>query len=832
MSWVQGYLPRSRPCLTHLRRRLTEYLSADWFTTHHLGAWNVGYYARPATARAKEVWQAAYDQALLAAKSKKDRTDVDDDFERQKGYLERFVEEKLKPLCSDGFWQEALVFILTNTHGQPLSIKIRQYGEEKPGKHEKFIYTLQPLPGRGGVFDFSPYFSGVWQGRVSTLVLEGEFNWLQLQAQAARWGEGYYLPGLAVGGKNSADLITLCQTLDPGERPVVFYDNDAVDPDTGKPGGYALVEAIRQKTPCYAATTPAKDMDEWIVKTNPTSVQFLALVDAGTYIIRPYEAVRADLATLLAKPSRAMVQRAVDLAWEDLQSRGSVYNAGCGLILIQGERQNELVEVREGHPSWLRLVRRYGIEPYERFCGDLGKAIGVRATEDDIPNKELHILSHYDKDKKCLYVDELDRGLRLNPDGSVTVLGNGDDDVIFTPAGDERHADLELPVGRLALREDGPLDQHILSAVRWDPEKGVPVRTAKQLYKTHVLSMFFPELMHTKVVPVFEGEAGAGKNAICERTGMLFEGERFNVNHMPNEEEKLNDLTVNCIYAAFDDDDSTDRAMETALRGWCTRQYAERRELYTTFGRAKRPTARGLAISTNQNPTRVLATGQRQLMFALLPRQSSLAERQYRSMGMSLIPEFLRHRNAIWSELVADLRGVVMALAKGDMNVKTSFRMADFAALLLLPAEHEGWEAEAHAMLDDMSRTQVKNLAGRNLFTTVMKDYLSAYHGDIGKMKTLAEWQDALQTFVALDRQARERLTGDYLRYMLVGQGKPLVVQELVMEVGTRENGLWDKHNKQCRYAFRLRGDIGAEIERDEQERLRRPKVMPDVEQL
>jgi len=437
-----------------------------------------------------------------------------------------------------------------------------------------------------------------------------------------------------VGGKNSADLITLCQTLDPGERPVVFYDNDKVDPDTGKPGGYALVEAIRQKTPCYAATTPAKDMDEWIVKTNPSSAQFVALVDASTYIIRPYEAVQKDLDRSMAKPTRKAIHRAVEIVWEDLQTRGPVYNAGGGgLLLIEGERQNELVEVREGHPSWLRLVRRYGIEPYEKFCGDLGKAIGVRATEGDIPKKELHILSHYDKDKKCLYVDELDRVLRLNPDGTVTELRNGDDDVIFTPAGDERHADLELPVGRLALREGGPLDQHILSAVRWDSVKGVPVRTAKQLYKTHVLSIFFPELVRTKVVPVFEGPAGAGKNAICERTGMLFEGEKFNINPMPDKKEELDELTVDRIYGAFDEYDPTNKAMETAFRSWCTRREAERRELYTTFGRAKRPTARGLAISTNQNPTRALATGQRQLMFTVLPRQDTPDERQYQSMG-------------------------------------------------------------------------------------------------------------------------------------------------------------------------------------------------------
>jgi len=170
-----------------------------------------------------------------------------------------------------------------------------------------------------------------------------------------------------------------------------------------------------------------------------------------------------------------------------------------------------------------------------------------------------------------------------------------------------------------------------------------------------------------------------------------------------------------------------------------------------------------------------------------------------------------------------------MALAKGNLNVKTSFRMADFAALLLLPAEHEGWGAEAHAMLDSMSTTQVKTLASRNLFTTIMKDYLAEHPGEIGKMQTVGEWQDDLQMHVRNDRQARERLTGDYLRYMLVGEGRALVVQELILEVGTRENGKWDNHRKQLRYAFRLRGEIGAELERGERERLR---VMEDVEQL
>jgi len=94
----------------------------------------------------------------------------------------------------------------------------------------------------------------------------------------------------------------------------------------------------------------------------------------------------------------------------------------------------------------------------------------------------------------------------------------------------------------------------------------VNTATTGRLHKTHVLSIFFDTLMRDKAVPIFEGPAGGGKNTLTQMTGMLFEGQKFNVNPMPSSGKELDEQTVECIYAGFDEFDSHDSEMERAFR--------------------------------------------------------------------------------------------------------------------------------------------------------------------------------------------------------------------------------------------------------------------------
>lgn len=801
---------------------------ANWLTNHDVGAFPPNFNFEVLIAKAKKVLEGDFDKAMAQAKDDKDRKKLKVRFAEEEDVLRVFCESKLKELCESSLWHNAAVFIYTNAHGDPISLNIRQWKLEKPGDKKKYIFRLQPVIGRRGVFNPTRYQGHSWEHDLAPLIMEGEVNWLQLQRQTERWATGeplrpptgyefladehaarWCLAGMAMGGKEGCDVESMMGVLD-GQAPLVCFDNDDKDPHTGQPIGYTLVTTINWRTSCFAVTTPLKDMDEWLRKVNPTPDAFVKeIYDDETYFPRPYEAVAEELNKLEAKDARGAVKKATEIVWEDLNTRGTPYNSTFGMFVIEGNEQNELIQVREGHPSWQELMTRYGVEASDPLGSALGKNIGVRTLRDDVKKIDVQVLSYYDRAKKCLYVDELDRVLRINADGSVELLKNGDDDVIFTPAGDRRHADLSQPIGGMRQREGDLLDRHILSAVQWN-DKGFPVRTAKQLYKTHLMSIFFSSIIRGKICPVFEGPPGSGKNAITQLTGMLFEGSNFSVIPMPEKEEKLDELTVDRIYVGFDEYDAKDRAMESAFRSWCTREYAERRELYTTWGRSKRPTARGMGLSTNLNPALEIATGQRQLMFSVLPRKSDMDDAKYRGMGMSLAQEFLQYRNSLWSEIIADLRGIVRAVGTGDFNTKTTFRMADFAVLMLIAADAEGWGPEARQMLLEMEGKQMAEIAEKNLLVTLLTQYLQDNPLECGKYKSMGDWREELLLLIPYnDRKAKEKMNDSYLRNMLCGAGSDFLRMQLVMKVGTRENKNWDSKRKQMRYAFWLKGEAG-----------------------
>jgi hypothetical protein len=202
-----------------------------------------------------------------------------------------------------------------------------------------------------------------------------------------------------------------------------------------------------------------------------------------------------------------------------------------------------------------------------------------------------------------------------------------------------------------------------------------------------------------------------------------------------------------------------------------------------------------------------MATGQRQLMFSVLPRQGSYEEARYQGAGMHLQTEFLRVRNFLWSELVSDLRRMVEALGEvKDFGVHTGYRMADFGALILICAESEGWRQEAEAMLKEMTKVQATVLAEKNLMVSVLEEYLHVQPDVEGQMKTRADWHGLLLDAIPTnDRTARAKFTRDYVKYMVGGQGRPMLDARFCVTEGTRENGGWDAHTKTKRYAFKLK---------------------------
>jgi hypothetical protein len=145
-----------------------------------------------------------------------------------------------------------LVFFYTDAAHRCVALRLRQ------PYHKQFVSFK---PGIGGVFGrelFTPYKSPDHQAaNEDLLVVEGEFNVLQLQSLTIRYEEATgqtqgYVNACAAGGVTGADAKTLQRVA---KHPVICYDNDASG------AGFELVKAIQKVMPVEAFTTPDVDSD-------------------------------------------------------------------------------------------------------------------------------------------------------------------------------------------------------------------------------------------------------------------------------------------------------------------------------------------------------------------------------------------------------------------------------------------------------------------------------------------------------------------------------------------------------------------------------------------
>src|SRR5665213_4232148 len=114
--------------------------------------------------------------------------------------FDEFTKDKL-PLIEGKDWRGAIVMLRKDAYGDAASLNVRQWMDEGPDRKDKKIMTLQPIPGHRGVFCPIMDTGYSWDlkhpgNSILPVIVEGEFNWLALMAQARKWsGENdcYYM---------------------------------------------------------------------------------------------------------------------------------------------------------------------------------------------------------------------------------------------------------------------------------------------------------------------------------------------------------------------------------------------------------------------------------------------------------------------------------------------------------------------------------------------------------------------------------------------------------------------------------------------------------------
>lgn len=735
------YLPQSEPCLEWLVAKRGLPSDPKWLKAHYLGALPSNLETTSLIGSAKQHMEQDMEEALESATKEAVIKRIEKEFEDQKKRLDKFAEglEKIK----NPMWKDAVVYIYIDDNLQPISLNVRQYKLERKGDPDKHVFRVQPKLGKRGVFCPVPNAGAAWPD-MPTLIVEGEHNWLSLCRASDEWNQDgrFALAGFAVGGKAGSDTPAIKRLA--GNRPVVIYDNDKVDKKTGKPGGYALVDAITNRISVYAATTPTKDADDWVKTGEVSPADIRELVKGAEFVPQPPAAVADEIREIRQTPKIKewqIVEQVSDLLWNNIRERSLVFNAGegskaaQGILMVECEKGRKMVEVSPKHPTWNQFMLEYGIEAADRLCNALSQNIWTRTL--DCPRVKLNILSHYNRTSKKLYFDMGEGSvLIIHPDGSTTTQSNGDYGVVFLPHTVRPPANLKNVDGVGLGRQGGWFGKLISSTVEWDGETGLPEADQKRLLRVHFFQLFFDSLISMKLPPVFEGPGGGGKNTITARIGRFLEGESFAVQHMPKDEKTLNEKSSFRLYAGFDEYDSQNHDMESAFRSWCTTMYYETRKLYTNFEKAVAPLARGASLSTNYNPAKEAATGRRQLTFFTKARPEVDG---YRSPAADLWPEFDREAPELWTEIIADLRGIVKALAEVE-PMPVSHSMSDFAVFMRRCARFEGWEDDAVRILTDLNELQQQVLADKSFWAGMVYRVLYAHPELLGKLHTSNEW--------------------------------------------------------------------------------------------
>jgi P4 family phage/plasmid primase-like protien len=153
-----------------------------------------------------------------------------------------------------------LVFFYTDAAHRLVALRLRQ-------PYSRRFVSFKP--GIAGVFGrelFTPFRNPAYQTMNDfLLIVEGEFNALQLQSLIVRMEETTgqqlgYVHACAVGGVQVADVETLKRVA---QRPIICYDNDT------NQAGFELVKRVQTVMPVEACTTPLRwgaksDLDSYI----------------------------------------------------------------------------------------------------------------------------------------------------------------------------------------------------------------------------------------------------------------------------------------------------------------------------------------------------------------------------------------------------------------------------------------------------------------------------------------------------------------------------------------------------------------------------------------
>ena len=291
---------------------------------------------------------------------------------------------------------------------------------------------------------------------------------------------------------------------------------------------------------------------------------------------------------------------------------------------------------------------------------------------------QVHRMAYYDSSAYKLYISDHAQGVYILDGEEIIQKPNGVDGVLF-------HHDSFSTAFRYVECEKRPkeatIQSLILDRVNFAPadEGGLEHEDARFLLRLWLCGLFFASLQPTKPILTLVGPRGASKTLTCKLIGQLLFGPRWTVSSFYRREDFTTALS-NSYLITWDNLDGRVNWANNLLAVAATGQLVEMRRLYTTNELVRFRPECFLALTSRDPRFKREDVVDRLLVFKLQEVKSFISEAH-------LLGEVIRNRDALMSELMDDLNGLVRVLRDtGDRRepIHFEFRMADWANLALL----------------------------------------------------------------------------------------------------------------------------------------------------
>ena len=407
--------------------------------------------------------------------------------------------------------------------------------------------------------------------------------------------------------------------------------------------------------------------------------------------------------------------------------------------------------------------RDWGVVQYHR---ELDKCEAMQ-----MPRIPVRSLAFYDEKTGLLAVSDGEKSVwRRERGGEWKERVNGDDDLVFFVDGLENPwiPEFEEPkallafVGRLNFESNGLLTRAEQEA----------------LLQVYLISLLFPSLARTRVIPTFLGPKGSGKSSAVRMIGRLFQGYGFEVTDL--QEKKEDDYIAaicNSVIVGLDNADSRISWLEDDLAIYATGYAIRKRKLFTTNDLISFKPRANVLLSSRDPHFRRDDVSQRLLQFYLCHLETATPEPE-------LYAKFQLERGRVIGSLLSYAGLVADALAEIHPP-PMSFRMADFAAFGHVAMTVMGRVEEWPVILRKLEDVQAKFSIEGNPFVESLALLLDRFGGKIDRIDT-----------IGLFERCRELAPGWALKAFKTGYGFSRVLTNMIPEIErilgvavTREQG-------------------------------------------